>query len=582
MSDQESDDPSTPPNGPAMPIGPSARWTGFPLVAFTQVAAGREHPELDFLERGREAGDLGQLGHYRILKQIGEGGMGTVFHAVDTKVDREVAVKVIRPDFRGTDAEARFEREARATAQIKHDHVVEIYHFDRIGEVLCLEMPLLRGESLHARLQREKQLPLADVLKIGREMAEGLAAAHAAALIHRDVKPANVFLSQEHGAWRARLLDLGLAHNNAAPAHLTEKGALVGTPAYMSPEQIDGQPLDGRSDLFSLGVVLYHLLTGDNPFAADTVTAIMRRITTVEPPPVNQLRAEAPPQLAQLLIRLLAKDRDGRPKTAAEVGAALRALEHQQPRDPTTRLSVPIPPSAHRPLSRRAVLIGLGAGATAVMLGGAGYAVHGLSQPPILPPLKGYVDVLISDAELGRLRRQNVRLSDPGALPIGAGDKFCIVAELNRTAYVYILWIRANGEVEPAYPWTPGEWEPRPHVEKPINHLRRPEKVDEKFRMPLGTPGMETLVLLARETVLPQVVDVRRELGEVPPQKEQNFEAIVWFENGTIVKDEPGRGALSFIIKDDDPLLALQEQIRTRLGKWFSYTRAVSFAYRGM
>ena len=230
-----------------------------PTPTYEPPPAGHAPP--DFLEPPTEPGDLGRLGHYRIFKLIGEGGMGMVFRAFDTELAREVAVKVIRREYcNSADASARFEREAKATAQIEHDHVIKLNRFGRCGSVLYLEMPLLRGESLHARLQRDQQLPVADVLKIGREMAEGLAAAHAKGLIHRDVKPANAFLSEENGGWRVRLLDLGLARADASEADTlrTRTGMLTGTPAYMSPEQANSQPLDPRSDLFSVGVVLYH------------------------------------------------------------------------------------------------------------------------------------------------------------------------------------------------------------------------------------------------------------------------------------------------------------------------------------
>ena len=188
-------------------------------------------------------------------------------------------------------------------------------------------MPLLQGEALDDRLKREGRLPLAEVLRIGREMAEGLAAAHAAGLIHRDIKPANMWLESARRRRGSRSLDFGLARGGDGDAQLTQAGAVVGTPAYMAPEQASGEKVDGRCDLFSLGCVLYQLCTGATPFAADDAMAMLMALATETPKPVREVNPDVPAELSDLVMRLLAKNPAERPQTAGEVIQAIHGLE---------------------------------------------------------------------------------------------------------------------------------------------------------------------------------------------------------------------------------------------------------------
>jgi serine/threonine protein kinase len=556
-----------------------------------------------FLEPPQQSGELGRLGGYRVLAELGQGGMGIVFRVEDLQLRRQVALKVMQPILaHGGKARERFLREARAVAKLENDHIVAIHQVGEAGGMPFLVMPLLTGESLEARLRRDKQLPVADVIRLGRQMAEGLAAAHAAGIIHRDIKPPNVWLYQRPAAdggpapaATVKLLDFGLARSTAGESVLSSTGGTVGTPGYMSPEQVEDQPTDHRSDLFSLGAVLYRAATGQPAFRATTMTGLLWAVLRDTPPAPARVRLGVPAALSELIVQLLAKQADKRPASATEVVRRLRVLEgdfteagpvvrqdeevHRSVESQTAVLQSGPP---DRSWSRRAVVTRLAAIAGgAAALGGVGFVVYQLTRPAPLPPLTGYVDVLLSDPDKDRTRRQNVRLSDAGALPIKAGDKFCIVAELNRPAYLYVFWVRADGEVEPAYPWKPGDWASRPPAEQPISNLRIPPEPDQFFKMPEGTRGMETLVLLAGDAALPADVDVRAELGIIPPQKEQSLRAAVWFRNGFVVKDEPDRGVFDFVETADDPLLQLQQRIQTRLGKWFSYTRSVSFAYQG-
>jgi serine/threonine protein kinase len=281
-----------------------------------QLLAPPSHPEM-----------LGRLGRYEVERLIGSGGMGIVFKGFDTELHRPVAIKVLAPHLAGSGAaRQRFAREARAAAAVVHEHVVAIHNVESEGASPFLVMQFVAGESLQARVDRQGPLELCEVLRIGRQTAAGLAAAHAQGLVHRDVKPSNILL--EHGVERALLTDFGLARA-ADDASLTHTGHLPGTPHYMSPEQARGEPIDARSDLFSLGSVLYAMATGRPPFRAETSLAVLRRITDERPRPVGEVNAELPAWFERLVARLHAKLPADRFNSAEEVAELLeQCLAH--------------------------------------------------------------------------------------------------------------------------------------------------------------------------------------------------------------------------------------------------------------
>jgi serine/threonine protein kinase len=286
------------------------------------------HPaeSFDYLAPPERPDELGRLGPYRVLRQLGAGGMGVVFEAEDPQLQRSVALKVIRPALMADAAiRERFLREARATAALQHDHIVTVYHVGEDRGVLFLAMQLLQGETLDDRLAREGRLPAGEVIRIGREIAEGLAAAHAQGLIHRDVKPANVWL--ELGTSRVKLLDFGLARIAADEAGLSHHGLILGTPHYMAPEQAEGVAIDARADLFSLGCVLHQACTGELPFRGSGTLGVLRALATQTPRPARALNATVPPGLSRLIQKLMAKDPADRPSSAAVVAGALAAVE---------------------------------------------------------------------------------------------------------------------------------------------------------------------------------------------------------------------------------------------------------------
>jgi eukaryotic-like serine/threonine-protein kinase len=271
--------------------------------------------------------ELDRLGPYQLLRQLGAGGMGVVYLAEDPELKRQIALKAIRPELVArAGVRERFLSEARAVAAVEHDHIVAIHHVGEHDGVPFLAMPLLRGQTLEDRLREAGgALPVADILRIGRETAEGLAAAHGRGLVHRDVKPSNLFLES---SGRVKILDFGLAQVMRDDAGILPDGTISGTPGYMAPEQGRGEAADAKSDLFSLGCVLYRMATGRHAFrGADAMSTLMSVAIDLPPSPVL-LNPELPAPLASLIERLLAKQPVGRPTSALEVAETLRNIEN--------------------------------------------------------------------------------------------------------------------------------------------------------------------------------------------------------------------------------------------------------------
>jgi serine/threonine protein kinase len=291
-----------------------------------------------YLAPAQSDDEIGRLGTYRIRRLIGMGGMGVVFLAEDLQLQREVALKLLRPSLLGNaQARLRFLREARATATVTHDHIVPIYQVGEDRDVPFLAMPMLQGETLADRLTREGRLPAEVVIHIGREIALGLAAAHARGLVHRDVKPGNIWLEPITpssgnridllGHERVRLLDFGLAQVPDSQLQLTEIGMIMGTPAYMAPEQARGETVDARCDLFSLGSVLYAMVAGRPPFQGENNLAMLHSICADSPPSLRELGCDIPESLIALIENLHAKDRADRCQSAQDAADCLERCQ---------------------------------------------------------------------------------------------------------------------------------------------------------------------------------------------------------------------------------------------------------------
>jgi serine/threonine protein kinase/Tol biopolymer transport system component len=295
-----------------------------------------QQPDLSFLRPCDTPQRLGCLGAYEVLQVLGQGGMGLVLRAFDVTLSRVVAIKVLAPELAANAmARQRFLREARAAAAISHPNVVTIYAVDETERLPFIVMECVQGQTLQQKIDQVGALELEEILRIGAQIAQGLAAAHAQGIVHRDVKPGNVLL--ENGIERVKLTDFGLARA-ADDIHITQTGYIAGTPQYMSPEQAEGKPIDHRSDLFSLGSVMYAMCTGRAAFRAESALAVLRRVCEDAPRHIHDINPLIPPWLIDTVDRLLAKDPVERFATADEVAQLLNAqLAHLQQSTLTTK-----------------------------------------------------------------------------------------------------------------------------------------------------------------------------------------------------------------------------------------------------
>jgi eukaryotic-like serine/threonine-protein kinase len=313
---------------------------------------------------------------YAVQRELGHGGMATVYLAEDRRHHRAVAVKVLKPELAQAVGPERFLREIEISARLRHPHILPLYDSGEADRFLYYVMPYVEGESLRDRLNREKQLPLEDALRIAREVADALSYAHSHRVVHRDIKPENILLESDH----AVVADFGIARaiSAAGGAKLTATGLAIGTPVYMSPEQAAGsKDVDGRSDLYSLGCVLYEMLAGQPPFTGPTVESIVHQHLIAEPPNVTSRRPAVPGWVAAALERALAKTPADRFSPVALFAEALT------PRESAAALLAPeaLAPPREAP-SRRVPRIAVAGVAAAVVLGGVMLIVRPGGRPP--------------------------------------------------------------------------------------------------------------------------------------------------------------------------------------------------------
>ena len=293
------------------------------------------------------------ISHYRITAKLGEGGMGVVYRAEDTRLGRDVALKFLPPEWtRDPDAKTRFVHEARAAAALNHPNICTIYEVDEVDGQTFIAMDLVEGESLKDRIERGP-LKMTDALSLGIQIAEGLAAAHAKEVVHRDIKPGNVMVTRDG---RARIMDFGLAKVRGQ-TRLTKTGSTTGTAAYMSPEQSLAEDVDHRTDIWSFGVLLYEMVTGQRPFRGDYDQAVVHAILNTEPEPMTGLRTGVPMELERVATKAMAKRLDERYQHMDDVLADLRALKRSL--ESATMVAQPASasraPGAARPASHRRV-----------------------------------------------------------------------------------------------------------------------------------------------------------------------------------------------------------------------------------
>jgi serine/threonine-protein kinase len=273
-----------------------------------------------------------QLGRYRVLDELGRGAMGVVYKAEDPMLDRVVAIKTILLSSDMTEREeyeARFFQEAKAAGRLSHPCIITIHDVGREGDLAYMAMEMLEGEDLRVRMLQGR-IPVPDAIDIAEQVADGLAYAHERGVVHRDIKPANIMIV--HGG-RIKIMDFGIARMRISDLK-TRTGMLLGTPKYMSPEQVAGRPLDSRSDIFSLGIVLHEMLTNAPLFTGSDTTHVLHNVANLEAPPPSRSNREVPEMLDLIVAKALAKDVDARYQDAHEFAADLRACLHELAENP--------------------------------------------------------------------------------------------------------------------------------------------------------------------------------------------------------------------------------------------------------
>jgi WD40 repeat protein len=422
------DTPAQPPNDPAptrlLPTNPGSPTSPPASTDQVNLFRGASHErDLSFLAPSPLPDRLGRVGAYDVVRVVGQGAMGIVLEAVDPSLNRRVAVKVMAAEWATSDvARQRFLREARTAAAVRHPGVVAIHAVDEHNGLPYLVMQLVSGHSLEERLEQAGRLSVPEVVRLGAEVAEGLAAAHAQGLVHRDVKPANILVESSSG--QARLTDFGLARA-ADDTSLTRTGAIAGTPLYMAPEQARGERIDHRADLFSLGSVLYALCTGQPPFQADTTLAILRRVCLYDPAPIQAANPIVPAWLEAIVGRLHEKRPEDRIGSATELARLLRQGQVHL-RDPARHPAPPVVQAVRRrPTVRRRALWLLAAVVLLAGLAVGGWAlwrprpqprpgpgiveVDGKAEPPVPPvpadPVEQSWKPLFNGEDLGGWRR---------------------------------------------------------------------------------------------------------------------------------------------------------------------------------
>ncbi|MBI1916314.1 MAG: protein kinase [Planctomycetes bacterium] len=478
-----------------------------------------------------------RFGRYEILAELGHGGMGIVYRARDTQLDRDVALKTVRPDRAGTTD--RFLREARAMAAVRHDHVVEVYDYGEENGVRFVAMPLLAGETLATRLKQQSPLLAAEVIRIGKELAEGLAAVHEKGLIHRDLKPANVWLEAPRG--RVKLLDFGLARDPGADDGVTGPGAVVGTPAYMSPEQVNGLALDAQTDLFSLGSVLYVAATGQAAFAAPTQTATLQAVGEKTPPPARTVYAAVSAELSNLIERLHQKRPVDRPASAAEVAKELSKMV-ASPEGPTTDWQPVRPEGLRRPGGGQRARLAVASAFGLFLILAVILCFSVMNRPPETgtttpsEPLRmRTLDVLHLEGVDGKNTRPRGVF---GKETFGASpeDDIKVTARLSRPAYCYLIVFRPDGVDEVLYPQGANEKPER------IDEPRYPSKDRSKVYGLTDGTGLWLVALVASEQPLPAYADWRRQHSGGPWAKSKGETDVVWLDDGNWLEAVTPRG----------------------------------------
>jgi serine/threonine protein kinase len=543
-----------------------------------------------------------RLGAYEILERLGQGGMGEVYRARHVHLDRPCALKMIAAAAQA-DAEllARFRTEALAAGRLEHPNLVRATDAGEAEGTWFLAMELLEGEDLARRTRRLGRWPAGEACEAIRQAALGLQHAHERGLVHRDVKPANLFRTNDGVI---KVLDLGLARLHAgrpAAAEGTSVGSFLGTADYAAPEQfVDASAARATADIYSLGCALFHLLTGSPPFGDTTHPTVVSKAAahlSDAPPDLRALQPDLPGGLERVVARMLAKKPEDRPQSAGEVATALEPFtENLRGSGPPTG-SGPSAPTGRRRLRRLVVASGVVIGLLGIAAGSAAWLAERWRSPsesgrpaPLVTQadersgrvsFKGWIDLRIFAKGDGR---QNLRLADVGALPLRPGDQFRIEAAVAPAGYLYVLALDTEGKTDPVFPWQPGRWGTRPAEEQPLDRLSLPHTATRGYTVTGSEEGMQSVVLLVRSTPLDcSDEELQHALAGMPAQRPlAGRSAVAWFEDGREVRSESGRQRTGWEESDvASPTLRLQQLFAERLRKYADYSRAVLYAKVG-
>jgi serine/threonine protein kinase len=547
---------------------------------------------------------------YTHLRLISAGGMGRVYQAWHVGLDRDVALKVIRPEKLSAEMRARFQAEGRAIAALDHPHIVQVFDVGVVPGTEGLPSPYLVMEFVpggtledHAK----KALPPAEAARVVQLLARAVAHAHSRGVVHRDLKPANVLIAPlaeepalNAAVGRPKVTDFGLARREDGRAGLTRDGAVLGTPAYMAPEQADGRPAGPPADVYALGAILYRLLTGQPVFESDSLVDTLYHVRNTPPRPVRELAPDVPEGLEALCLECLNKQPERRPtaeQLAQQLSSFLAGCGHLTPAREWPAAQAPIPiredgqrttsghlsPAAPRRL-RWVVVSALIVLLAVSFVGGA------LLWPRGSPALEGVQDrqMVLRIWSPDESKRGLEIGRDVGALPAQPGDQIRVEVKLNTPAYIYLVALVAEGEVVPLYPWHKDATrlvhtldDPPPLI-SPQAELVWPEGRGLRLN---NKSGVETILLLARRTPWPQGRSLAEVAGPLPlgatPLREP-LEFAVRGGDGEKAVDpllslDGNRGFGVDLDEIDEPLIKLM----ARLKDYFELRRAVRFAHQG-
>lgn len=516
-------------------------------------------------EQTLELGHPPAFGRYQVHREIGSGGFGTVFLCNDTQLEREVAVKVSRHRAALEDANRshppRFfeQNEARKLASLDHPNIAPVYDIGLSDEgQVFVVTKYIDGESLYDKLQRGA-VSLSEAVSIATEIARALHHAHAAGLVHRDVKPGNILISATGSAF---LVDFGIA---LAEEEVGVSTRYTGTPAYMSPEQASGDSdlVDGRSDIYSLGIVLYEMLSGHRPFNASSQTELLEQIKRADPKPLRQWNDAIPVELDQICRKAIAKLPSDRFDSAIDFAAELESCFANDGKQPTVS-KVEVSFLKRTSLGLASIVLGL-------MLLGVGWVIsknnfaskenepqrdrfEASSENSIAP---------IADVQLRVWGRGKEGVPIETATPIVNGDQVRFDIALQSPHHVYIFWVDSEGQVQEVYPNDPELGDLGDHL---VSQVHSPPKLDRGWEIE-GNRGLETAIVLVSK----EEISNRAQLGEsiqLPPCRQFNTEReAVWYDYDLMhespqVRRELHRGIGNASKQIDDPVLTLMERLR--------------------